>query len=303
MKPASALAEHLGYGDRREVARAVRYGRAVDDPELVYAAIVHARYVQALAKRWTRRTPDGWRSLLGAFARDEGWMILIPMLLLLPWIRDPVPIALEGFMVVVLGHLLVRYAKHAPALAAQAELANCRLVGEAVETVEPAPPAEERPPWWRPRVFVRRSKLDAPGWVPIPFRQLVPFWMAYAGVAISIGLTAPGSVQDWLPLVYLTVLIEVERRLAEPVERRLGLAEAQRVRGYDVHRSGRGWRWTILSVVQFAAVGAMSVGIVASGWFRGHGLGVAFGLVILLTFVYRDLASRWRLHDAVRRSA
>lgn len=291
MKPAPALADDLGFSDRREVIRAVRYGRAVDDPTLAPAAIAHARHVQRLAERWTLRTPAGWPSLVGEFVKSEGWMLIVPMLVLLVWIHDPVTIAVEGFIVFVFARMLVRYTANAPALANQAEVANRALVGD---PIRPTDGEAARSPWWRPRGGVPRSKPEVAGWLPIPLWQLVPIWVAWAGVVVTVGVTVRGAVQDWLPFVYLLVWIEVERRLAEPVEQRLGLEAARRARGYDVFRSGRGWPWSALFVLLLAAIGAMSVGIAASGWFKGQGLGAGFGFTFLLIYVYRDLASRWR---------
>ena len=251
--------------------------------------------MQKLSERWTLRTPDGWPSLVGAHLKQEGWMLLLSMAFLLPWIRNPVTIGIECVMAGILVRMVVRHATHAPALAAQAEAANRKLLGESVEA--PAVP-EARLPWWRLRGTVRLSKSDAPGWLPIPLGQLVPLWIAWAGIVVAVGLTVPGAVQDWVPLLYLLGWIEIERRLKERVERRIGLAEATRLRGYDVFRTARGWPWAVLFVLQLAVDGAIAIGVTSSGWFRGHGIGAAFGFGLIFTFLSGDLASRWRRHHA-----
>ena len=294
---AAGALRRLGRRDRREVLRAVRYGRVVDDPALAGIAVDHAQDVRALARRWSWRTPVGWPSLLDSYLRTV-WPLIPVGLLLVVWFPDPGTVAIDAFLVFVLLYGLVRHATHCPLLAAQAEAANHALVAESrSEPVPPSlgeePPAPRQLPWWTPRSFTRKSDPNQPGWLPIPLRYLIPVWTVWAGLMIALGLTASEGTQFWAVIAVFVLWFEVERRLAEPVEARLG-QDAQRVRGYDVFRSGRGWRWSIF----FALLLACEVGLgwltIRSGWFGGGGGVAAFGLAMLLVIVYRDLASRWR---------
>jgi hypothetical protein len=292
MRAGAAEPAGLSSGDRREIRRAVQHGRAVDDPALATAAVAEARRVQEEAARWTLRTPAGWPSLVGACVRAQAWILLVPALMVSVWIPDPGAIAVEIFGLVVFVHLIVRWAQNAPVLAAQSETANRALLGEDVEP----PPLVPRLPWWRTRRAVRSSKPQAPAWLPIPLRQLIPLWIGWTAIVLAVGIAGPGWAQWPLPFVYLFLWVEVERRLGEPVEERLGPRAAAEARACDIVRSGRGWKHHAGFLLLLAGVIGISGLTVRSGWFHAGGVGVSFAFVLLLASVYHDLASRrrWR---------
>ena len=288
MKPEATAAEHLGYRDRREVDRAVRAGRAVADPALAAAAVLEARRVQELARAWSWTRPASWPSLLGGTWSTARWLLTGAFLFFLLVRPDPVAVALACSVVVLFVIETARYARNAGVRAADAEAANAGvLAGE--QHVAPREPRPKR--WWTLRAFT--SGRSAAKWVPIPLRYLVPVWAVWAVGATACGLVVPRAVGDWLPVLFFLAWIEIERRLAEPVVTRLG-AEVERARACDVFEWRGGWaRITRFLSVQVAVVG-LAWGLLESGWFHGREVGATFAFMLLLLFVYRDLASRWR---------
>jgi hypothetical protein len=288
MRPEATAVDDLGYRDRREVARAVREGRAVADPALASAAVLEAQRVQELAHAWSLTRPASWPSLLGGTWSTARWLFTGAFLFFLLVRPDPVAVALACAVGVLFVVAVVRYARNASARAADAEAANLGLLAGQ----EHVAPREARPKhWWTPRAFAGRP--NAARWVPISLRYLVPVWAAWAAAAIVCGLFVPPAVGDWLPLVYFLAWVEIERRLAEPVVARLG-GDVEKARACDVLGRGRGPAYIARFLLLQVAVVGLVWGLLQSGWFHGHEVGATFGLILLFMFVCRDAASRWR---------